>query len=138
MGRSDLTKLPLSSTSKLSAYEATQIHLTNVPLPISEKCLYVLQEFLTGNEQSEYCTHASVLNGQLRSFLACPSNDLLMRYISCNDTVRAGVDKLQAKEFKIIGEKTEEWTKLFLSKWSKKLEEAEGRSVSELTGHFSL
>ena len=59
-----------------------------------------------------------------------------MRYISCNDTARAGVNKIQAKEIKIIGEKAELWTLDFLKRWSANLEK-KGR-VGELTGHFSL
>jgi hypothetical protein len=35
---------------------------------------------MTHIDHSEYCTHASVVDGQVTSFVACPSNDMLMTY----------------------------------------------------------
>lgn len=128
LGRSDLTLLPFKTT------ESTLAHLAQVPLPISPRYPYVLQQFITG---SEYCTHAHVKAGELRSFLAAPSNDMLMRYISCDAMSRVdGVDKLEADSIRIIGEKAEEWTREFLTKWGARLEK-ENR-LDELTGHFSF
>lgn len=38
---------------------------------------FVLQEYINGEE---YCTHALIVRGKVRTFTACPSTDLLMRY----------------------------------------------------------
>jgi catechol O-methyltransferase len=40
---------------------------------------FIVQEFLQGQE---YCTHALVINGRVRSFVACQSSDLLMHYVA--------------------------------------------------------
>jgi hypothetical protein len=44
----------------------------------------------------EYCTHASVVDGQVTSFVACPSNDMLMTY-----------DNVTTDD---IGQRAEAWT----------------------------
>ncbi|KAK3374829.1 hypothetical protein B0H63DRAFT_399952, partial [Podospora didyma] len=41
------------------------------------KSSLLLQEFIPGGE---FCTHALVIQGRVRAFVACPSNDLLMHY----------------------------------------------------------
>lgn len=38
---------------------------------------FIVQEFIQGQE---YCTHALVIKGRVRSFVACPSSGLLMHY----------------------------------------------------------
>ncbi|KAH9907730.1 carbamoylphosphate synthase large subunit [Xylariomycetidae sp. FL2044] len=68
--RGDMTLLPLSSEVK------TKDHVG--PLPISPSNPWILQQFIAGGE--EYCTHALVVRGQVKCFLACPSAELLMHY----------------------------------------------------------
>lgn len=67
--RGDMTLLPKSS------YEETLKHLQR--LPISEDCPWILQQYIKGEE---FCTHAVVIRGQVKAFLACPSAELLMHY----------------------------------------------------------
>ncbi|KAL5337507.1 hypothetical protein BJX70DRAFT_389269 [Aspergillus crustosus] len=65
-----MTLLPLPAGSKAtSAYIST--------LGISPSNPFILQQFVTG---SEYCTHALIIRGRVRAFVACPSSDLLMHY----------------------------------------------------------
>lgn len=46
-------------------------------LRISPQTPWILQQYIQG---SEYCTHALVIRGVVRAFVACPSSDLLMHY----------------------------------------------------------
>ena len=39
---------------------------------------WILQEFIEGGE--EYCTHSVVVDGQVKAFLACPSDSVLLHY----------------------------------------------------------
>jgi hypothetical protein len=70
---------------------------------------------------SEWCTHASVINGKLTSFVACPSNDMLMTY--------------ENGTYEDIGKRAEEWTIKFLERLSKDKYQGKER---RLTGHFSF
>lgn len=47
--------------------------------PISASNPWLLQRFVRGKE---YCTHALVVRGIIKSFVACPSSDLVMHYES--------------------------------------------------------
>lgn len=47
-------------------------------LPISEAKPWVLQQYVPGKQ--EYCTHALVVHGKVKAFVACPSSELLMHY----------------------------------------------------------
>ena len=67
--RGDMTLLPQRTIS------ATYQHLARIP--ISEQKPWVLQQFIKGEE---YCTHAVVVRGEVKAFVACPSLDLLMHY----------------------------------------------------------
>ena len=67
--RSDMTLLPLPTKSE------TDNHLA--PFPISTSTPWVLQEYIPGEE---YCTHALIVNNVVKTFVACPSNNLLLRY----------------------------------------------------------
>lgn len=67
--RADMTLLPLSTRN------ATHQHI--MKKPISKKSSWILQEFIQGRE---YCTHALIVKGQVRNFVACPSAELLMHY----------------------------------------------------------
>ncbi|RDW75202.1 hypothetical protein BP6252_06344 [Coleophoma cylindrospora] len=67
--RADMTLLPLPASTQ------TTQHLKTInPSPSRP---FVLQQFLTGQE---FCTHALILNGEVRAFVACPSADILMHY----------------------------------------------------------
>ncbi|KAF2214435.1 hypothetical protein CERZMDRAFT_110740 [Cercospora zeae-maydis SCOH1-5] len=46
-------------------------------LQISPREPWILQQFILGEE---FCTHALVINGRVRAFVACPSAELLMHY----------------------------------------------------------
>ena len=46
-------------------------------LKISNSSPWVLQQYVNGEE---YCTHAVVVNGEVKLFVACPSSELLMHY----------------------------------------------------------
>ena len=67
--RADMTLLPKTTPAETSSHLAR--------LPISEDIPWILQEYIDG---SEYCTHALVIKGQVRAFVACPSAELLMHY----------------------------------------------------------
>lgn len=46
-------------------------------LHISPQSPWILQQFILGHE---FCTHALVIRGKVRAFVACPSAELLMHY----------------------------------------------------------
>lgn len=61
----------------------------------------------------------------MQSFVACPSSDMLMRYMDCRSAFSAQ-----------IADSAEQWTRDFLEAWNTKLKN-EGRDF-KLTGHFSF
>ncbi|KAF2765161.1 hypothetical protein EJ03DRAFT_331207 [Teratosphaeria nubilosa] len=67
--RADMTLLPLSTQSQ------TKSHLAK--LEISEERPWILQQYIRG---PEFCTHALVIKGEVKAFVACPSSELLMHY----------------------------------------------------------
>lgn len=67
--RGDMTLLPKST------HEETAKHLNK--LRISEKSAWILQQYIKGRE---FCTHALVIKGEVKVFVACPSAELLMHY----------------------------------------------------------
>lgn len=67
--RGDMALLPKESATETSKHVAR--------LRISPDSPWILQQFISGKE---YCTHALVVQGQVRSFVACPSSELLMHY----------------------------------------------------------
>ncbi|KAF4591674.1 ATP-grasp enzyme-like protein [Ophiocordyceps camponoti-floridani] len=48
-------------------------------IPFAAEAPFVLQRFVRG---PEFCTHALVVRGRVRAFVACPSSDLLMHYVA--------------------------------------------------------
>jgi catechol O-methyltransferase len=73
--RGDMTLLPRPTRSE------TYNHVS--ALHISPANPWVLQEFVGSDgasETREYCSHALVVRGEVRAFVACPSSDLLMHY----------------------------------------------------------
>ncbi|KAH8180205.1 ATP-grasp enzyme-like protein [Sarocladium implicatum] len=71
LGRNDMPLLPLDSEKE------TLQRIEAMPFPKTDKPAYIIQQFITG---PEYCTHALIVRGQVRSFVACPSSDMLMHY----------------------------------------------------------
>ncbi|KAL8911985.1 MAG: hypothetical protein Q9171_002961 [Xanthocarpia ochracea] len=67
--RGDMTLLPRRTVSE------TYNHVSQIP--ISDQKPWVLQQFIKGRE---YCTHALVVEGKVKAFVACPSAELLMHY----------------------------------------------------------
>jgi len=72
--RGDMTLLPKPSA------EETAAHLDK--LRISKRSSYILQQFISGKE---YCTHALIVEGKVKVFVACPSSELLMYYEALPD-----------------------------------------------------
>ena len=64
-----MTVLPRRTLSE------TYSHISTVK--IAQDKPWVLQEFVKGKE---YCTHALIVNGEVKAFVACPSLELLMHY----------------------------------------------------------
>ncbi|KAG5977136.1 hypothetical protein E4U55_007028 [Claviceps digitariae] len=46
-------------------------------IPFARETDFIVQEYIRGDE---FCTHALVIRGQVRAFVACPSSELLMHY----------------------------------------------------------
>jgi catechol O-methyltransferase len=67
--RADMTLLPKATN------EETSKHLQR--LVITKDCPWILQQYIKGEE---FCTHAVVIRGQVKVFVACPSAELLMHY----------------------------------------------------------
>lgn len=67
--RGDMTQLPFAAPAQ------TKAHISR--LQISEERPWILQQYING---PEYCTHALVVRGQVKAFVACPSAELLMHY----------------------------------------------------------
>lgn len=83
VGRSDLTLYPLRNKSGEVDWKATERRIASLPIPISSKTPYIAQEFIgdTSGATTEWCTHATVdSSGNVRAFVCCPSNDMLMTY----------------------------------------------------------
>ena len=67
--RMDLTRLPRPTPEETAAFVAA--------LPISEAHPWVLQEFLAG---SEFCTHSTVRDGEVRLHCTCASSAYQLNY----------------------------------------------------------
>ena len=67
--RGNMTVLPRRTLSE------TYSHISSIA--ISSEKPWVLQQFVQGKE---YCTHALVVHGEVKAFVACPSLELLMHY----------------------------------------------------------
>lgn len=138
--RGDMTLFPLwGDDEKLSN---TRKWLDGLKLGITPDCPYVFQEFIPGQGvcpfnfsstghtldhhglrlTAEWCTHASVIDGRITSFVTCPSNDMLMTYE--NATTQP------------IGQRAELWTQQFLSRLQNDPTSTGRRRA--LTGHFSF
>lgn len=143
VGRSDMTLYPLSNQKTGRAdWAQTKHRLMSLSIPICARTPYILQEFIgdrpnSAAKASEWCTHATVVDGKLTAFVCCPSNDMLMTYYPASHT--------------IVGEIALRWTSTFLYRLQKAAESGElpqwsreslvGRhapSSAGITGHFSM
>ncbi|WRT66052.1 uncharacterized protein IL334_003004 [Kwoniella shivajii] len=115
--RGDMTLYPLKVDD--AELTETKTALENLKLSISNGCPYVFQEFIPGQE---WCTHASVIDGHITSFVTCPSNDMLMTY-----------ENATAED---IGRRAETWTKSFLQRL--KEDPTPTGKLRRLNGHFSF
>ncbi|KAH6972809.1 hypothetical protein BKA56DRAFT_555690 [Ilyonectria sp. MPI-CAGE-AT-0026] len=71
VARFDMPLLPLESK------EATLLRIQQIPFQTTPQTLFLAQEFIEG---LEFCTHALVIRGQVRAFVACPSAAVLTHY----------------------------------------------------------
>lgn len=122
VGRSDMTTYPLrNDEGNRIDWQRTESRLKNgMNIPICEKTPYLAQEFIGGAGSTEWCTHATVIQGRITAFVCCPSNDMLMTYYNATHTD--------------IGHRAQRWTEIFLEK----LANHPKWSRSTLTGHFSF
>lgn len=76
--RGNMTLLPLAVRPDAETYpgQATEAYVHQ--LPISQEKPWILQQYIWGDQ--EYCTHALVVKGEVKVFVACPSSDMLMHY----------------------------------------------------------
>ncbi|UNI16462.1 hypothetical protein JDV02_002894 [Purpureocillium takamizusanense] len=59
-------------------------------IPFGPGVEFIVQEFIQGDE---YCTHALVVRGSVRAFVACPSSDLLMHYVALPSPVKSELSR---------------------------------------------
>ncbi|KAK8038530.1 hypothetical protein PG993_006941 [Apiospora rasikravindrae] len=71
--RGNMTLLPLPGPRRETASYLSR-HLPS----LSAAAPWIAQQFVPGG--AEYCTHALVVRGEVRCFVACPSAELLMHY----------------------------------------------------------
>ncbi|KAJ9478330.1 Carbamoylphosphate synthase large subunit [Pseudozyma hubeiensis] len=115
IGRADMTLYPLlDAQTDEPDWDRTRQRLSNLSIPLCARTPYILQEFIgdridksrqvrgdkTTIKSSEWCTHATVVDGKLTAFVCCPSNDMLMTYYPASHT--------------IVGELALRWTSTFL------------------------
>ncbi|SNX83285.1 uncharacterized protein MEPE_01992 [Melanopsichium pennsylvanicum] len=118
IGRADMTLYPLLNTTTFEPdWEKTRKRLSNLSIPLCQRTPYILQEFIGDridksasaksklSKASEWCTHATVVDGKLTAFVCCPSNDMLMTYYPASHTV--------------VGELALRWTSTFLYRLEK-------------------
>lgn len=121
VGRSDMTTYPFLHPDNSVNWHATEQRLKfGMNIPICKDTPYLAQEFIGGLGASEWCTHATVIDGRIAAFVCCPSNDMLMTYYNATHT--------------IMGHRTRKWTEEFLDKLARHPK----WSDSVLTGHFSF
>ncbi|KAK0543605.1 hypothetical protein OC846_006361, partial [Tilletia horrida] len=122
IGRADMTTYPLRdpSTGDIDWNRTERRVRRELAIPISPNTPYAAQEFIGGEGASEWCTHATVIDGNLRAFVCCPSNDMLMTY---HDATHSPV-----------GQQALTWTQTFLTR----LKEHPRWGRSRLTGQFSM
>ncbi|PWN31339.1 uncharacterized protein FA14DRAFT_151645 [Meira miltonrushii] len=121
VGRSDMTTYPFLHADASVDWRGTEKRLeTGMNIPICKQTPYLAQEFIGGMGATEWCTHATVIDGRITAFVCCPSNDMLMTYYNATHTA--------------MGQRTRKWSEEFLDR----LAEHPRWSKSDLTGHFSF
>ncbi|KAK0526495.1 hypothetical protein OC834_004787 [Tilletia horrida] len=122
VGRADMTTYPLQDgkTKDVDWVKTEERVRKGLAIPITAATPYAAQEFIGGPGASEWCTHATVWDGQLVAFVCCPSNDMLMTYHDATESP--------------IGKQALQWTQDFLSRLRKHPRWANAR----LTGQFSM
>lgn len=74
VGRGDLTNFPLLDGRGQPDWERTSSRLSNgLHIPLTPKTPYIAQEFVGGEGASEWCTHATVIDGNVTAFVCSPS-----------------------------------------------------------------
>jgi hypothetical protein len=74
VGRGDLTNFPLLDEKGQPDWNRTTDRLSNgLYIPMTPKTPYIAQEFVGGEGASEWCTHATVIEGRVTAFVCCPS-----------------------------------------------------------------
>lgn len=74
VGRGDLTNFPLLDERGQPDWVKTRIRLErDLFIPMTPKTPYIAQEFVGGKGASEWCTHATVIDGKVTAFVCCPS-----------------------------------------------------------------
>lgn len=121
VGRSDLTTYPLQNSQGQPDWTATQRRIASLPIPIEQKTPYIAQEFIGGTNTSEWCTHSTVIDGRVKAFVCCPSNDMLMTYYP-------------APSEHPMTQRTFKWTTQFI----KALQEDPKWQGRSLDGHYSF
>jgi hypothetical protein len=121
VGRADMTTYPFLTAKGTVDWTATERRLRRgLHIPLRPETPYLAQEYIAGRDASEWCTHATVVDGQVRAFVCCPSNDMLMTYHNATHT--------------FVGHRALTWTQTFLSRLSKH----PAWQTSRLTGQFSF
>ena len=69
VSRSNLMKLPCQTREQMLDYLNS--------LTINQEYPWIMQEFISGKE---YCTHGTVINGEVRLHTCCPSSSWLLNY----------------------------------------------------------
>lgn len=121
VGRADMTTYPLLTAKGAADWGATEKRLRfGLHIPLANATPYLAQEYIAGTGASEWCTHATVIDGEVKAFVCCPSNDMLMTYHNATHTS--------------IGHRARKWTDTFLSR----LAAHSDWQASRLTGQFSF
>jgi catechol O-methyltransferase len=71
VSRADITQIPQPTPQQTGRFVNS--------LDISPQKPWVVQQYISG---AEFCTHAVVVRGEVKSFVACPSSEMLMHYES--------------------------------------------------------
>lgn len=126
VGRADMTLYPLlHARTHEPDWEITRKRLSSLSIPLCARTPYILQEFIGDRadtaaapgslaKASEWCTHATVVDGKLTAFVCCPSNDMLMTYYPASHTV--------------VGELALRWTSTFLYRLQKHAQASSGHA----------
>lgn len=150
VGRADMTTYPLltmavgSSTAPQIDWTATETRLRRgLHIPLTPDTPYLAQEFIGGRGASEWCTHATVIDGEVTAFVCCPSVSgrcrFLQRGIESDERLASCVQNDMLMTYHNathtdLGRRGLLWTRTFLAR----LGEHPRWQTARLTGHFSF